>query len=289
MTRKRFLRRTKRATGLVLGIVALILVTAPDVTLAADPPAFDVPPTPPFNATLTVDVGQLLEFPVQASDADVQAGVTQIAAGFDHTCALLDTGAVRCWGFGAEGRLGYGDTLNIGENETPASTGDVDVGGTVVQIAAGGYHTCALLDTGAVRCWGRGINGQLGYGNTDDIGDNETPASAGNVEVVDPGDVVTLGVVGLPAGADFAPGAPANPVSATFTWVPTAHDVGGHAVTFTAEDGTGLTATPHTINVTVAGPPPLPIRSVGTWGLAIMATAFAVVVVWRSRRRAMRA
>ena len=76
---------------------------------------------------------------------------TEIAAGVNHTCALLSGGAVRCWGDGASGRLGYGNTNNIGDNETPASAGDVDVGGTVTEIAAG-RHTCALLSTGAVRC-----------------------------------------------------------------------------------------------------------------------------------------
>ena len=52
------------------------------------------------------------------------------------------------------------------------------------KIEAGGNHTCALLTNGAVRCWGSGGNGALGYGNTDDIGDDETPASAGDVEVL---------------------------------------------------------------------------------------------------------
>ena len=42
----------------------------------------------------------------------------------------------------------------IGDSETPASAGDVDVGGVVVQLAAGYQHTCAVLDDGAVRCWG---------------------------------------------------------------------------------------------------------------------------------------
>ena len=102
------------------------------------------------------------------------------AAGFIHICALLDTGAVRCWGFGADGQLGYGNTNNIGDDEVPASAGDVDLGGTVVQIASGGFHTCALLDTGTARCWGRGADGQLGYGNIVWIGDDEVPASAGD-------------------------------------------------------------------------------------------------------------
>jgi alpha-tubulin suppressor-like RCC1 family protein len=51
----------------------------------------------------------------------------------------------------------------------------------VAQLTAGGHHTCASLETGAVRCWGHGAHGRLGYGNTSDIGDDETPASAGDV------------------------------------------------------------------------------------------------------------
>ena len=192
------------------------------------------------------------EFPASAGNVDVGGTVTQIALGGVHTCALLDTGAVRCWGESFSGRLGYANNNKIGDNETPASAGDVIVGGTVAQVVAGSSHTCALLDSDAVRCWGRGDVGALGYGNPNNIGDNETPASAGDVEVVDLGDTVALGVVGLPAGAGFAPGAPANPATVTFTWIPTAADVGVHAVTFTAEDSTGLFATPHTIDIEVA-------------------------------------
>jgi cysteine-rich repeat protein len=123
------------------------------------------------------------ESPASAGYVDVGGTVIQLAAGFYHTCALLDTGAVRCWGRGTDGQLGYGDTSNIGDYETPASKGDVNVGGTVRQIAAGHYHTCALLDTGAVRCWGRGVDGRLGYGSNDNIGDGEFPATAGDVPI----------------------------------------------------------------------------------------------------------
>ena len=59
--------------------------------------------------------------------------------------------------------------------------GDVQVDGVAVQVAAGDFHTCALLETGAVRCWEYGANGQLGYGNVNTIGDNEPPSSAGDV------------------------------------------------------------------------------------------------------------
>lgn len=52
----------------------------------------------------------------------------------------------------------------------------------MVAIDAGDAHTCARLNNGAVRCWGLGIHGQLGYGNMESIGDDESPASAGDVE-----------------------------------------------------------------------------------------------------------
>ena len=175
---------------LTAAVVALIFATVPDVTFAADPPGFDVPPTPPFGATLGVVAGELLEFAVDTSDADLQgAAVTQIATGDEHTCALLVTGNLRCWG--RDQLHGYPDAnAAFGDDETPASAyvslpngGNVDVGGAVTQIAAGNGHTCALLDTGAVRCWGWSDSGQVGYGNLSNIGDNETPASAGDVDV----------------------------------------------------------------------------------------------------------
>ena len=108
-----------------------------------------------------------------------------IAAGDLHTCAILDDGGVRCWGFNANGQLGQNTTTpRIGDDEPPPS-GNVSLGAgrTARAIAVGGNHTCAILDNGSVRCWGRGFEGQLGYGNTNDIGDNETPASAGSVDL----------------------------------------------------------------------------------------------------------
>ncbi|MBL8019650.1 MAG: hypothetical protein JNM27_08310 [Leptospirales bacterium] len=123
------------------------------------------------------------ETPASAGDVNVGGTVTQITVGGSHMCALLSSGNVLCWGLNTNGQLGYGNTNTIGDDEVPASAGDVNVGGTVTQISAGNSHTCALLTNGAVRCWGSGANGRLGYANTNDIGDNETPASAGDVNV----------------------------------------------------------------------------------------------------------
>ena len=106
---------------------------------------------------------------------------TQLAAGEDHTCALLGNGAVKCWGRGSNGRLGYGDTSDRGDeagemgDNLPAI--DLGTGRTATQIVAGYGHTCALLDNSQVSCWGSGYNGKLGYGNTSSRGSNASLTS----------------------------------------------------------------------------------------------------------------
>ncbi len=134
----------------------------------------------------TNDIGDA-ELPSAVGPVNLGTGRTAVAitSGDDHTCAILDNGTVRCWGLGTNGRLGYGNTNTIGDNETPGSVGPVSLGTgrTAVRISAGDAHTCAQLDNGTVRCWGAAAVGQLGYGNTSDIGDTEAPSAAGPVNL----------------------------------------------------------------------------------------------------------
>jgi alpha-tubulin suppressor-like RCC1 family protein len=121
------------------------------------------------------------ETPASGAIADIGATVIELDGGGGKTCARLATAGVRCWGHGGHGQLGYAHTEDIGDDEPPRAAGDVRIGGTIVELSAGGSHACVRLDTGAIRCWGFGLNGQLGYGNAESIGDDELPNDAGDV------------------------------------------------------------------------------------------------------------
>ncbi|MBA3745938.1 MAG: chromosome condensation regulator, partial [Solirubrobacterales bacterium] len=133
------------------------------------------------------------ETPGSAGPVALGGAARAISAGRDHTCALLDGGSVLCWGLGDNGRLGYANTTTIGRDQTPESVGPVDLGGPAQAISAGHGHTCALLEDGSVRCWGYGGNGELGYANTNTIGDNEVPGSAGPVALGGPVKAISAG------------------------------------------------------------------------------------------------
>ena len=100
---------------------------------------------------------------------------TAIAGGGQHYCAILDNASIKCWGYNNEGQLGIGstDSLGDGANEMGDNLSSIDLGTgrTATAIAAGGSHSCAILDNAAVKCWGRNDRGQLGLGDQASRGD----------------------------------------------------------------------------------------------------------------------
>lgn len=114
----------------------------------------------------------------------------EITSGRDHTCALLDNGTVKCWGYNSFGQLGQehaedlGDDANeMGDNLLPV---DLGRGRIAMAIATGSRHTCAVLDTGTVKCWGYNSDGQLGQGHQEYIGD-EPNEMGDNLSAIDLG------------------------------------------------------------------------------------------------------
>ena len=109
--------------------------------------------------------------------------VKSLSAGAAHTCALLDTNEVKCWGLNNLGQLGIGSTLLRGDgpNQMGASLLAVDLGPgrTVKSLVAGYTHNCVILDTDAVKCWGANSNGNLGIGSAS-LGMGDAPNELGN-------------------------------------------------------------------------------------------------------------
>jgi alpha-tubulin suppressor-like RCC1 family protein len=126
------------------------------------------------------DVGQLgngtfgntSDLPVTVQNL---TGVVSLTQGAAHACALLSNGTVECWGDNSFGELGVGTTSGPeqcpqGSVIAPAgcSTTPMLVPGLtgVVSISAGGAHTCAVMNTGGIQCWGENSAGELGDGTT---------------------------------------------------------------------------------------------------------------------------
>ncbi|HLF91447.1 MAG TPA: hypothetical protein VI451_21055 [Anaerolineales bacterium] len=85
-----------------------------------------------------------------------------LVAGDTHTCALMFTGRVVCWGENTYGQLGDGTTIN---SSLPVEVQSLPAG--IVQLAAGSVFTCALTGDGKITCWGDGQDGRFGNGVTD--------------------------------------------------------------------------------------------------------------------------
>ncbi|MEW6775332.1 MAG: tandem-95 repeat protein, partial [Bdellovibrionota bacterium] len=129
------------------------------------------------------------DLPVLALASDASA---------DHSCAVLSGGKVGCWGANDSGQLGLGN-LNSTYALVPLPVTDMGPDAVAISVAIGRAHSCALLSTGHVKCWGDNQFGQLGLGNTTDLG-AEPGEMGANLPAVDLGPDVTAAA--LFAGGD---------------------------------------------------------------------------------------
>ena len=113
------------------------------------------------------------------------SNVTQISAGSKHTCALKTDSTLVCWGVGDNGQLGNNAKSN---QNTPvvvvSGDGETSPLANIVDVAAGGTHTCALNDAGNIYCWGKGLGGALAD-NTGSLHDVDYPILAQGRTVIE--------------------------------------------------------------------------------------------------------
>lgn len=94
-------------------------------------------------------------------------GVTRVDVGHLYSCARLGNGQARCWGHNLDGSLGDGTATS---RELPVAVTNLSDSGPLLnlrQIRTGRSHTCAVLTSGQLRCWGDNDNGQVGDGTTE--------------------------------------------------------------------------------------------------------------------------
>ena len=130
-------------------------------------------------------------------NTDLLDDIVQVSAGHHHSCALTSGGNVKCWGSASYGQLGNGNRADsnwpIYVIEEDGSSNTLD---SIVQIAAGANHTCALTTEGGVKCWGKGGKGELG--STTQKEENPAP-----VVVMGADSQPLTGVVQITAGNRF--------------------------------------------------------------------------------------
>jgi alpha-tubulin suppressor-like RCC1 family protein len=92
------------------------------------------------------------------TDAQLQvlSGVTDVALGYRHTCAVYDGGQVTCWGSSEHGATAAEADIE-GATRAP-----ITLPSGALRVTAGERHSCTLLEDGSIYCWGTNDMSQLG-------------------------------------------------------------------------------------------------------------------------------
>lgn len=110
--------------------------------------------------------------PVEVLNLGAGSGVSDIAVGGSHSCAVQD-GAAKCWGTNTSGQLGNGSTSRL---TSPNQVSGLESG--ITSISAYDRHTCAIQNGGA-KCWGVNTYGQIGINSTVNQLTPQTPIGLG--------------------------------------------------------------------------------------------------------------
>jgi Zn-dependent metalloprotease/alpha-tubulin suppressor-like RCC1 family protein len=115
------------------------------------------------QAGTTTTATQSIATTVKTLSGSPITGITDIAAGSQHSCAVTSSGSVSCWGANTSGQLGDGTkTRRLGA--VSVINADASTLSTQIAVAVGQAHSCALSAAGTVSCWGANAYGELGDG-----------------------------------------------------------------------------------------------------------------------------
>lgn len=84
--------------------------------------------------------------------------VAQISSGYEHSCGILTSGVLKCWGANTYGQLGDGTTI---DKSSPTT---IDSGTSYSIVSAAGFRTCGVTTSGVLKCWGWNAFSQVGDG-----------------------------------------------------------------------------------------------------------------------------
>ena len=134
----------------------------------------------------------------QIDELDIGENFTaeSVSCGLTHQCALSWNGTVRCWGNNTFGQLGYENTGYFNDSDNFGT--DIDFGTDVLieDMGSGTDFNCILSEDGDVKCFGRNEYGQLGYGDTDSIGDDSSEMGD-SLSAVDLGDTFSTSQISV--------------------------------------------------------------------------------------------
>jgi len=202
------------ATGLTSGVAAIVTGTTHScaLTIAGAVKCWGL------NANGQLGDGTPTQRLTAVAVSGLSSGVAALTAGTAHTCALTTAGGVKCWGLNTNGQIGDGTTT---QRLTPVDVSGLTSG--VTAIAAGQTHTCALVTSIGVKCWGQNSEGELGDGTAG------TRPFPGNVLIVGP--ATQLAISSVNGGSSVN-------VGTVFNTVVQSLDVGGTPAPVIA--GTGV-------------------------------------------------
>ena len=93
---------------------------------------------------------------------NLSGGVSSLALGKDHSCAVTTDNKTYCWGSRYAGQTAQ--TVDSTALDTQATQVSSLAGKR--ELSAGDFHTCSIEGAGLVKCWGKNDLGQLANGSS---------------------------------------------------------------------------------------------------------------------------